>query len=506
MNENGNQPTIYRILIVDDEMAVHKLLSAYLMKFDYEVDNCLNSQMIVERVKTFKPDLILLDLMMPKLDGVSATRRVRNLNLQSYLPIIMLTAKKEVRDIVTALEAGADDYITKPFEFEELMARIKNMLRLKKLQDRLVHKSEELNEANQQISRLNHVLMKTNKQLQHKLHDFHNLFEMSYRLMGQLKFRNLAKQSLANILTRFSAKSTTLMLVNKDDNDVFDAVAFNGFRNSSSGGLRIYRHDKLFHYLELVKKAFRIQDVPDEFQEVLPKMKSLDIEVVCPLFHSEEIIGLLCLGASINDHPYTDDNLETLGIFANMLAVAVNNSQSYEHIKALSYTDGMTGLHNYRFFRLRMKEEISRARREGSQVSFLIMDVDFFKNYNDTLGHPAGDEVLRKVSSILQKSVRDNDIVARYGGEEFAVILTGAEKEGARSLAERIRRKVEDTEFYKEDIQPQGKLTISIGLAAFPDDAVTEDELILKADRALYHAKKTGRNKVVDTKEISETL
>jgi diguanylate cyclase (GGDEF)-like protein len=102
--------------------------------------------------------------------------------------------------------------------------------------------------------------------------------------------------------------------------------------------------------------------------------------------------------------------------------------------------------------------------------------------------------------------VRDNDIVARYGGEEFAIILTGAEKEGALSLAERIRHKVEDAEFYKEDIQPNGKLTISIGLAAFPDDAVTEDELILRADRALYHAKHTGRNRVVDAKEISETI
>lgn len=506
MDINGNQLRQYKILIVDDETAVHKLLTAYLEKHHYLVENCLNSQEIVERVKAFKPDLILLDLMMPELDGLSAARRVRNLNLPSYLPIIMLTAKKEVRDIVAALEAGADDYVTKPFEFEELMARIKNMLRLKELQDSVFHKSEEISEANQQINRLNHVLVQTNKQLQKKLHDFHNLFEMSYRLVGQLTFRNLVKQSLTNILSNFSAKNASLLLVSKEDNDVFEVIASSGFRKSDSANNHIHRHDRLFHYLELVKRVFTIREVPEDFRDIIPTMNSLEVDVICPLFRSDDIIGLLCLGRNVHNEDYSEDNIEALGILANMIAVAVSNAQVYEHVKALSYTDGMTGLHNYRFFRLRIKEEISRARRESSLISLLIMDVDYFKNYNDTLGHPAGDEVLRKVSVILQKSVRDNDIVARYGGEEFAIILTGAEKEGARSLAERIRHKVEDTEFYKEEIQPGGKLTISVGLATFPDDAVTEEDLILRADKALYQAKNSGRNRVVDAKEIAEPL
>jgi two-component system cell cycle response regulator len=506
MNINGNQPGSYKILIVDDEIAVHRLLSAYLKKHQYVVESCLNSQEIVDRVNSFQPDLILVDLMMPELDGVSATRRVRNLTLQSYLPIIMLTARKETRDLVTALEAGADDYITKPFEFEELMARVKNMLRLKQLQGRLVHKSEELNEANRQIGRLNHVLVQTNKQLQKKLADFHNLFEMSYRLMGQLKFQNLIKQALKNILTTFSAKNTSLLLTNKDDADSFEVVASHGFREINPGKFHLYRHDKLIHYLELVKRVFRIQDIPEDFKEIETTMKSLEIEVICPLFRNDDINGLLLLGPNIKDEEYAHDTLEALGILANMFSIAVSNAQMYEQIKALSYTDGMTGLHNYRFFRMRIKEEISRARREHSLISLLIMDVDYFKNYNDTLGHPAGDEVLRKVSAILQKSVRDNDIVARYGGEEFAIILTGADKVGACSLAERIRVKVENTEFYKEEIQPNGKLTISIGTATFPDDAVTEDDLILKADRALYHAKNTGRNIVVEAQQVTETI
>ncbi len=504
MEMNGNHPAkANRILIVDDERAVHKLLSAYFRRHNYAVDSCLDSRDVIEKIEEFDPDLILLDLMMPELDGISAARRIRNLKRASYLPIIMLTARKEIRDIVNALEAGADDYISKPFDFEELMARIRTTLRVKRLQDRLMSKSTELNEANQQIGRLNNILVKTNKQLQKKLYDFHNIFELSYKVMGQLEFQELVRQSLINILGIFATRSAMLLMVTKENNDNFKIVDSRGFRELKAEEFTISRHGNLVHYLDLVKKPFQVRNVPLEFQEILPALKKLEIEVVSPLFRADEIVGLLCLGANFRDEQYSEDNLETLGLLTNMLGVALHNSQLYEHIRALSYTDGMTGLHNYRFFRMRIKEEIARARRENSLISLLIMDVDHFKNYNDTLGHPAGDDVLRQVSDILRSSVRDNDIVARYGGEEFAVILPGADKVGSYALAERIRQKVEEADFYKEEIQPLGGVTISIGTGTFPDDALTEDDLIVNTDQALYDAKKNGRNLVMEAQNLA---
>ncbi len=127
----------------------------------------------------------------------------------------------------------------------------------------------------------------------------------------------------------------------------------------------------------------------------------------------------------------------------------------------------------------------------------IILDVDNFKNFNDTLGHPAGDDLLRQLARILKETVRDNDIVCRYGGEEFAVILPGVEKDGALILAERLRSRVEKERFPGEEVQPNGKLTISLGLATLPQDAVNKEDLIRRSDKALYAAKKSGRNRVV---------
>ena len=494
-----------KILVVDDDPAVHKLLATYFKRSNFVMESCEDSRNAISHILSFQPDLVLIDLMMPNLDGISATKRIRNLNLSSYLPVIMLTAKADNRDIIAALDAGVDDYITKPFEFDVLMARIKNMLRLKKLQERLMEKTQALNEANEQISRLNHVLVETNRQLQKKIYDLRSIFEVSYKVMGQLEFEHLVKDALINLLGIFTAKTAMLLLVDQENPDHFKVVDVKGVHSKNIYEFNLNRNDKIVHYMDLVKRAFQIRNVAPEFADIVPRLKHFEIEVLSPLYQNEELIGLVGLGANFKDEEYTQDQLDTLGILSNMLAVAISNATMYENIRQMSYTDAMTGLHNYRYFELRLKEEIARARREGTHISLLILDVDYFKNYNDTLGHPAGDEVLRKVGKILQSSVRDNDIVARYGGEEFAIILSGAEKNGAVKLAERIREKVEEAAFYKEEIQPNNKLTISLGVATFPDDALNEEELVHNADKALYQAKNAGRNKVVAyTEELKE--
>jgi diguanylate cyclase (GGDEF)-like protein len=162
----------------------------------------------------------------------------------------------------------------------------------------------------------------------------------------------------------------------------------------------------------------------------------------------------------------------------------------------LAVTDGLTGLFNHRYFQDRLERTLVRAMETGDAVALLMIDIDYFKQYNDLNGHIAGDVALREMASILRRSVKRDDVVARYGGEEFAVVMASTGKEAARGAAERLRAEVERTDFPNEQVLPGGQLTISLGLATYPEDAADRAGLIEKADAALYAAKHGGRNRV----------
>lgn len=164
-------------------------------------------------------------------------------------------------------------------------------------------------------------------------------------------------------------------------------------------------------------------------------------------------------------------------------------------LEELAARDSLTGLFNQRYFTQRLEEEVAEARERGSTLALLLLDVDFFKLYNDTWGHPRGDEVLREVAAVLSRSVRRGDVVARYGGDEFAVILPGADRATAAEVARRIREVVEDTPFYGREVLPEGRLTVSVGLACFPE-AASPAELLRQADEAMYEAKWTTHTRV----------
>ena len=168
-----------------------------------------------------------------------------------------------------------------------------------------------------------------------------------------------------------------------------------------------------------------------------------------------------------------------------------------EEAVLLSYTDDLTGIYNHRFFIQQLTMELERQKRYPTPLSLLMIDIDYFKHYNDTNGHLAGDEVLRATSMLIQQGVRHTDIVARYGGEEFSAILMNAGKDFAREIAERVRKNVADARLHNEAAQPNGNLTVSVGVATFSSPAIsTLTDLIREADKALYRAKNAGRNRV----------
>ncbi|MFQ5737157.1 MAG: diguanylate cyclase [Thermodesulfobacteriota bacterium] len=165
-------------------------------------------------------------------------------------------------------------------------------------------------------------------------------------------------------------------------------------------------------------------------------------------------------------------------------------------LEDLSYRDGLTNLYNHRYFYNRLKEEISNSSKTCIPFSVLILDLDDFKKYNDAHGHPMGDTLLRALAETVRNALRGSDVVCRYGGEEFSVILPGTDKNSAMKAAEHVRASIECREFEKEETQPLGRITITIGVASFPVDAKSVEELVKKADDALYKAKHLGKNRV----------
>lgn len=189
--------------------------------------------------------------------------------------------------------------------------------------------------------------------------------------------------------------------------------------------------------------------------------------------------------------------IKLLDKIARQVALVIERIQLYEHTKALSITDELTGVYNRRYFNGRFDRETQHAKRYNRPLSVVMIDIDHFKNYNDLNGHLMGDDVLRKVARILQSNIRRSDVLARYGGEEFVILLPEISKEKAYQAAEKLRQSVEVAPFEGEDKQPRGTVTISAGLATFPDDAGDPVQLLDLADQALYAAKAGNRNRVI---------
>lgn len=194
-----------------------------------------------------------------------------------------------------------------------------------------------------------------------------------------------------------------------------------------------------------------------------------------------------------------DDEIGQLSSSFNIMVEAVKRRD--EALKALATTDGLTGLFNYRYFKEAVEKEVKKSQRFGHIFSILIADVDHFKLYNDTYGHPQGDMALKQVAQVFMRATREVDTAARYGGEEFVVIMPETGPDNAVTTAERIRKKVEEELVSDEATQPGGKMTISIGVASYPEDGRDSQALVEAADRALYNAKAMGRNRVCSSRE-----
>jgi diguanylate cyclase (GGDEF)-like protein/PAS domain S-box-containing protein len=214
-----------------------------------------------------------------------------------------------------------------------------------------------------------------------------------------------------------------------------------------------------------------------------------------PLIIRGDCIGVMTFYHKVA-HRYSEQEKQFLATFAGTVSIAVDNARLYERQTHLAISDGLTGLCNHRHFHEILDHELAKAERYGRSISVIILDIDHFKKYNDAHGHQAGDRLLRELGALLEGVARLNDVVARYGGEEFVYLLHEANKGEAMLFAKRLRERVAGYSFAGEGVLPGGKLTVSLGVASYPEDASSSQTLIHHADVALYRAKNEGRNQV----------
>jgi diguanylate cyclase (GGDEF)-like protein len=219
-----------------------------------------------------------------------------------------------------------------------------------------------------------------------------------------------------------------------------------------------------------------------------------DFDVVAPMISGEDTIGVVGIARPERHHSSERDMVEMI---ARLGALTWTNLEAYRNVEIAAEVDGLTGIFNKAALLVKLSEAVFDARNKGEKVSIFLFDIDYFKNYNDVNGHLVGDRLLRLLAKLVKDSVRSDDYFGRFGGEEFVLVMPGRSGSQAMSAAEVIRQRIEEYPFEGEDRQPEGRVTISGGVACFPDDADDSVELLRNADTALYEAKNGGRNRII---------
>lgn len=324
------------------------------------------------------------------------------------------------------------------------------------------------------------------------------LYEITKRMSEGLKLDSVFSIFSAFLKENFIFRKSELVILKQADNDLRTDRVYNvwgeeeGHKSSEeSGGLLGGNID----YNEIIKLSLKSEKgvyIARPSEEDIFKRLRIDEEAktlaLIPLLSENKMIGIL----TIEDLPHVD--LERFSILAVQFALEIKRALLYEIVEELAITDSLTGLYVRRYFFERLSEESNRSKKYKFKFAFLMIDIDNFKNANDTYGHLVGDIILKDVGRLMKESVREIDLVARYGGEEFSLVLPETGKEDARLVGERIRKKIEECIFraYDEKL----KVTVSIGISVYPDDSIDLKSLIEKADRALYVGKKAGKNVV----------
>lgn len=338
-------------------------------------------------------------------------------------------------------------------------------------------------------------------QLHKKNRDFTMLREVSKALSPIMDEEELLKKILDKSTELVGAKHGSLMLLDGERKELV-VKAIKGINKKLVEHLRIKVGEGISGRVLETSTPLLVKNI--EMDHRFKKQNRPRYEtgsfLSIPLSVRSTPIGVLNISDKINGEVFSDEDLDLLLSFVFYATVALERSKFYhmsEELRKISITDPLTNLLNRRYFFERISEEIERSKRDGKPFTFMMIDIDNFKKFNDSRGHLVGDEALRRVSRAIIHTIRTIDVASRYGGEEFSVLLPLTDKESSLIIAERLRQEVEKIYFEKTEKLPEINISVSIGLASYPLDAEDATELINHADKALYYAKENGKNRVI---------
>src|SRR5215831_18720305 len=450
-----------RVLVVDDVPANVKLLEARLSAEYFDVLTAMSGAEALAVCERADCDIVLLDVMMPDMDGFEVCRRLKSGMATHHIPVVMVTALDQPSDRVKGLEAGADDFLTKPVSDIALIARVRSLSRLKMMTDELRMRavtSREIGiesperEALAEAGRGGRILMVDDQPA------------LSERVLGILAGEhNVEREADPNEALFHAAEGNYDLLIVSLDLDNFD-------------GLRLCSQ---------LRSLERTRNVP--------------ILAVAVAENNARLVRALEIG--VNDYLVRPiDKNEILARVRTQIRKKRYTERLRDNVQMsieMAITDALTGLYNRRYMESHVGTLVEQAAARNKPLAVLVLDIDYFKSINDTHGHDAGDDVLREFALRIRKSIRGLDLACRYGGEEFVLVMPETDMAVATMVAERIRRRIASEPFAIQHGERKLDVTISIGLAALggPDD--TAAAMLKRADTALYRAKRDGRNRVV---------
>ena len=447
-----------RILVVDDVEANVRLLEAKLSAEYYEVLCAYDGPTALAMAASERPDIILLDVMMPGMDGFQVCRRLKDDPETRHVPVVLVTALDGRSERVTGLEAGADDFLTKPIDDVMLFARVRSLTRLKAVIDELRNREasgRRMGVIAGAASRLGgaggRILIVDDNARQ------------AQRVCAELSIEHRPVVEAEFDKALLTARGPVdLIIVNAV------AKGFDGLRFAAQ-----VRSDEATRGVPILAMV--------DFEDRARAVKALEIGVNDILARPIDPGELAARAKTqIRRKRYTDYLRNNL-----------------DHSLELAVTDQLTGLHNRRYMEGQLAALMERSGAGGDPVCALVVDIDHFKRINDSLGHDVGDEVLREFAVRLATNVRAIDLPVRHGGEEFVVVMPDTEIEDALRIAERLRLHVAGSPFRVMGGQELLSVTISIGVAMTRRQGDTPQALLKRADEAVYEAKKNGRNQVI---------